>query len=86
VDAPLTVTVYPGADGSFLHYEDAGNGFAYKKGEWMGLDLAWADARKTLSVRLARGSKFLGKRELEVKVGKATKRATFDGRAMQVRM
>jgi tRNA(Ser,Leu) C12 N-acetylase TAN1 len=52
----------------------------------MGLDLAWADARKTLSVRLARGSKFLGKRELEVKVGKATKRATFDGRAMQVRM
>jgi alpha-glucosidase/alpha-D-xyloside xylohydrolase len=86
VDAPLTVTVYPGADGSFLHYEDAGNGFAYKKGEWMGLDLAWADARKTLSVRLARGSKFLGKRELEVKVGKATKRATFDGRAIQVRM
>jgi alpha-glucosidase/alpha-D-xyloside xylohydrolase len=86
VDAPLTVTIYPGADGSFQHYEDAGNGFAYKKGEWMGLDLAWTDARKTLSVRLARGSKLLGKRELEIKMGKATKQATFDGRVIQVKL
>jgi alpha-glucosidase/alpha-D-xyloside xylohydrolase len=85
IDAPLTVTVYPGADGSFLHYEDAGNGFAYKKGEWMGIEMAWADARKTLSVRLAKGSKMLGGRELEVKMGKTSKRATFDGRTIQVR-
>jgi alpha-glucosidase/alpha-D-xyloside xylohydrolase len=85
VDAPLTVTVYPGADGSFLHYEDAGNGFAFKKGEWMGLDLAWADARKMLSVQLSRGAKMLGNRELEIKLGKATKRMTFDGRAIQVK-
>jgi len=85
IDAPLTVTVYPGADGSFLHYEDSGNGFAYKKGEWMGMDLSWSDARKTLTVGLARGSKLLGKRELEVKMGKVSKRATFEGRAVQVR-
>jgi alpha-glucosidase/alpha-D-xyloside xylohydrolase len=85
VDGPLTVAVYPGADGSFLHYEDEGNGFAYRKGEWMGLDLAWADARKTLSVRLARGSKVMGRRELEVKMGDATKRVAFEGRPVQVR-
>ncbi|HTS63691.1 MAG TPA: TIM-barrel domain-containing protein [Candidatus Acidoferrales bacterium] len=85
VDAPLTVSVYPGADGGFLHYEDAGNGFAYRKGEWMGMELSWADARKTLSVRLARGSKVLAKRELQVKMGEATRRAVFDGRALQIR-
>ena len=85
VDAPVTLTVYPGADGSFLHYEDDGATFDYRKGEWMGLDLAWADARKTLSIRLARGSKVLGKRDLEVKLGSATKRVVFDGRPLQVR-
>jgi alpha-glucosidase (family GH31 glycosyl hydrolase) len=85
IDAPLTVTVYPGADGAFLHYEDAGNGFAYKTGEWMGMAMSWADAGKTLTVRLAQGSKVLGKRELEVKVGKATKRAAFEGRTVQVK-
>jgi alpha-glucosidase (family GH31 glycosyl hydrolase) len=85
VDAPLTVTVYPGADGSFLHYEDDGATFDYRKGEWMGLELAWADARKTLTVRLARGSKLLARRELEVKLGAAAKRATFEGRPLQVR-
>jgi alpha-glucosidase/alpha-D-xyloside xylohydrolase len=85
VDAPLTLTVYPGADGSFLHYEDEGNGFAYRNGEWMGLDLAWSDARKTLSIRLSRGSKVLDKRDLEIKVGTSTKRAVFDGRPLQVR-
>ena len=85
VDAPLTLTVYPGADGSFLHYEDEGNGFAYRRGEWMGLDLAWSDARKTLSVRLARGSKLLGRRDLEVKMGSSAKRLTFEGRPLQVR-
>jgi alpha-glucosidase/alpha-D-xyloside xylohydrolase len=86
VDAPVTLTVYPGADGTFLHYEDEGNGFGYRKGEWMGLDLQWADASRTLTIRLARGSKLLAKRDLEVKVGSTTKRATFEGRPLQVRL
>jgi len=86
VEGPLTLTVYPGADGTFAYYEDSGNGFAHRNGEWMGLDLAWSDARKTLSVRLARGSKLLGgRRNLEVKMGAATRQAVFEGRALQVR-
>ncbi|HTP32784.1 MAG TPA: TIM-barrel domain-containing protein, partial [Candidatus Acidoferrales bacterium] len=85
VEGPLTITVYPGADGTFLHYEDAGNGFAYRQGEWMGMEMAWADARRTLSIRLARGSKLLAKRDLEVKVAGAARRALFDGRPLQLR-
>jgi alpha-glucosidase (family GH31 glycosyl hydrolase) len=84
VDGPTTVTVYPGANGTFLHYEDDGSSFNYRKGEWMGLQMAWNDARKALSVKLASGSKLLGKRELEVKMGSATKKAGFEGRAVEV--
>ena len=43
VDAPLSVVVYPGADGIFLLYEDDGRSFAYRKGAWMGLEMAWRD-------------------------------------------
>ncbi len=85
MDGPIAVTVYPGANGAFLLYEDDGSSFNYRQGEWMGLQMAWNDARKTLSVKLAGGSKLLGKRELEVKMGSATKRLSFEGRAVEVR-
>ncbi|MEO8369365.1 MAG: TIM-barrel domain-containing protein [Candidatus Solibacter sp.] len=85
VEGPTTVTVYPGANGAFLMYEDDGASFAHRKGEWMGMQMAWNNARKTLSVRLANGSKLLGKRDLEVKMGSAVKKASFEGRAVEVR-
>ena len=37
VDGPLTVTVYPGADGSFELFEDDGRSFEYRRGDWMGI-------------------------------------------------
>ena len=85
VDGPITVTVYPGANGAFLLYEDDGSSFNYRRGEWMGMQMAWNDARKALSVKLASGGKVLGKRELEVKMGSATRRVSFEGRAVEVR-
>jgi len=85
VDGPTSVTVYPGANGAFLMYEDDGTSFAHRKGEWMGMQMAWNDSRKALSVRLANGSKLLGKRDLEVKLGSAVKKASFDGRPLEVR-
>jgi alpha-glucosidase/alpha-D-xyloside xylohydrolase len=87
VDGPLDISVYPGADGSFLHYEDDGSSFNFRKGEWMGLAMSWNDARKAFTVRLAAGSRMLapGKQELRVKVGDATKSAVFDGHNLEVR-
>jgi len=82
---PTEVRVYPGANGSFLLYEDDGRTFDFRKGEWMGIDLAWNDQRRTLSARLARGSKLLGQRELEVTLGSTSKRVVFEGRAIEVR-
>jgi len=87
VEGPLDICVYPGADGSFLFYEDDGSSFNYRKGEWMGIQMAWNDARKSLTLRLAAGSKMLvpARREIRVKMRDATKTAVFDGHTLEVR-
>jgi alpha-glucosidase/alpha-D-xyloside xylohydrolase len=56
-DAPLTLRVYPGADGRFRLYEDDGVSFAYRSGDWMGIDLSWDDRGRRLTLQLADGSR-----------------------------
>jgi alpha-glucosidase (family GH31 glycosyl hydrolase) len=88
VEAPLEILVYPGADGSFLLYEDDGASFRYRGGEWMGIQMAWNDDRRTLALRLAPGSKMLppARRQIVVKAGAASQQAVFDGRRLEVRL
>ena len=45
VDQPDTIAIYPGADASFLLYEDDGKSFDYRKGAWTGVHMEWHDAR-----------------------------------------
>jgi len=87
VDAPLTITIYPGADGAFHLYEDDGKSFRYRRGEWMGIDLSWNDARRTLALQLAPASRMLPplRRDLVVKRGDTSRHVSFDGRPLQVR-
>ena len=82
-DAPITLNVYPGADGTFDLYEDDGRSFAYKRGEWTGLSLKWSDAPRRLRVTLTPGSRPPAKpRELVLRVvghsGTASARYTGD--------
>ena len=86
VDAPLSVTIYPGADGSFLLYEDDGRSFNYRKGEWLGINMTWNDARRTLKLHLAEGSHMLPplRRNIEVQVGQTTRQIMFEGRPIEV--
>ncbi|MGA7412835.1 MAG: TIM-barrel domain-containing protein, partial [Bryobacteraceae bacterium] len=53
VDAPLTLSIYPGADGQFSLYEDDGKTFDYRNGEFTQIDISWNDRRRRLSLRLA---------------------------------
>jgi alpha-glucosidase/alpha-D-xyloside xylohydrolase len=87
VDGPLDISVYPGADGSFLLYEDDGGSFNYRKGEWMGIEMAWNDTRKVLTLRLAAGSRMLppAKRDLRVKLGESSRSAVFEGKPLEMR-
>ena len=57
VDAPLSITVYPGADGAFTLYEDDGKTFAHKSGDFMRLAMTWNEASRRFAVALAPGSR-----------------------------
>ena len=90
VDGPLTLTVYPGADGAFTLYEDDGATLDYQRGEFTKIKINWNNARRTLSLRLANGAKMLSPQphKLEVRmVGeKATRQAVFAGRALEIKL
>jgi len=87
-DGPLTLTIYPGADGTFMLYEDDGRSFGYRKGMWMGIEMAWRDADRRLTLRLAPGSRLLppARRAVVVRVAgeKATRDVTFDGTPVEL--
>lgn len=85
---PLSVTVYPGANGSFLLYEDDGKSFDYRRGQWMGIQLAWNDARRVLDLRLSPGSRMMAPlhRAIEISCAQEKKSIVFDGHPMEVRL
>jgi len=89
VDAPLTLVVYPGADGRGSVYEDDGHSFAYQRGEWMRILAQWNDAQRTLRLRLAEGSRRLSPmpRRIEVRVTSEPSRAVvFDGSPLEIHL
>jgi alpha-glucosidase/alpha-D-xyloside xylohydrolase len=87
-DAPLIISVYPGADGAFEIYEDDGRSFDYRRGAWTGIKLSWADAAGRLTVELSPGSrKPAGAgRELQIRViGRpSTKSVRFTGARLSI--
>ncbi len=52
----LTVRVYPGADGDFTWYTDAGDSYAYEQGQRRVVRMHWNDAAQTLQLSAAEGS------------------------------
>jgi len=89
VDEPTTLRIYPGADGTFLLYDDDGRSYAYERGDWMGIDCRWNDARRTLTLDLADGSRLRPPaRAFRVEVsGRATTRdVSFAGRPVAVQI
>ena len=86
VDEALSLSIYPGADTSFLLYEDDGSSFNYRKGEWMGIQMAWNDTARKLHLQLASGSRMLppGRRAINVKLGDKTQSVTFEGKPIEI--
>lgn len=82
VDEPLSISIYPGADASFLLYEDDGISFNYRKGEWMGIEMTWSDSHKKLRLQLASGSGMLPpeSRPIRVQLGEVKRSAIFTGK------
>ena len=49
-DTPLEIHIWPGADGDFTLYEDAGDGYAYESGEFARIQMHWDDAAQKLRI------------------------------------
>jgi alpha-glucosidase/alpha-D-xyloside xylohydrolase len=47
-EEPVTLKVYPGADGRFSWYHDDGESFRYEAGEFVRIECRWDDAGQTL--------------------------------------
>jgi alpha-glucosidase (family GH31 glycosyl hydrolase) len=90
VDEPLSLQIYPGADGAFMMYEDDGVSFEHERGAWMGVDMRWTDRERRLELRLARGSRMLTStpRRITVRLvgAQTTRDVTFTGQPLQVRL
>ncbi len=52
---PLEIRIYPGRDGRFELYDDAGDGYGYEKGERATTRLTWNNAARTLSLGARQG-------------------------------
>ena len=52
----LEVRVYPGADGTFVLYEDEGDSYNYEKGIFSTITFRWNNARKTLTISERKGN------------------------------
>ena len=55
----LEIRVYPGADGSFVLYEDEGDGYNYEKGAYSTITFSWNDKARKLTIGVRKGD-FLG--------------------------
>jgi alpha-glucosidase/alpha-D-xyloside xylohydrolase len=90
VDGPLSLVIYPGADGTFSLYEDDGRSFDYRKGAWMGMDIAWSNSTRRLTLNLAPGSRMLSpaRRNIDVRIAgeKTVKPVVFEGKTVDVRL
>ncbi len=85
VDEPLTLTVYPGADGFGSVYEDDGKSFNFRKGEYTRIEVSWRDRERRIELRLAKGAQILGPpKAINVRVvGRPEIRSTvFGGRPL----
>lgn len=58
-DSPLTLTLFPGADGAGFLYQDDGESFDFRNGAFMRIVMEWNDSGRKLALRLASGARML---------------------------
>jgi alpha-glucosidase (family GH31 glycosyl hydrolase) len=89
VDGPLTLVVFPGADGTSELYDDDGVSFERQRGNYMRLLVRWEQARRTASLSLVPGSRLMGgPLAIDLLIAGDTRKQSvrFDGSALTVRL
>jgi alpha-glucosidase (family GH31 glycosyl hydrolase) len=81
---PVTLTVYPGADGTSSLYEDDGISYAYEKGEFTRTALLWDDKERTVTLRANRPG---AERKFNVSIaGSTSKQVSFAGNEAKIKL
>ena len=88
-DEPTQILLYPGADGEFSLFDDDGESFAYERGEYSLIHLAWDDANRTLHLRPGSG-KVVHPRTFLIRLNddfkNESKRIVFNNKALSIRL
>ena len=84
---PLTIRVYPGCDGRFVFYDDAGDGYGYEKGECARIEMLWDEKKRVFTAKAQQGA-YPGMPEARVLnifvAGDAMKTVTYTGEEVSV--
>jgi alpha-glucosidase/alpha-D-xyloside xylohydrolase len=88
VDEPLTLRVYPGADGNFALYEDDGESFRYRQGEFTRILCNWTDGDRQLTLRVDPKGKPAAERKIRVELAgaRSAKDVTLRGPVTEVKV
>jgi len=65
---PIELRIYPGADGKFELYQDAGDSYDYENGAHSTIPLHWSESTRTLTIGDREGSYPEMPRSMEIKV------------------
>jgi alpha-glucosidase/alpha-D-xyloside xylohydrolase len=89
-DAPMRVDIYPGGDCEYRLYEDDGVSFDYQNGQFTWTRFLWNDPLRECTIALEPGSTLASPaaREIELRVvpEEKTRRITFSGKTIAVRL
>ena len=85
-DAPITFTIYPGADASFRLYEDEGNNYNYESGAYSIIDFSWDDNKKRLTISNREGAfdGMVNERQFVIKLGDKEKSVVYNGKKTSI--
>ena len=79
---PIEILVFPGEDGEFTLYDDAGDGYGYERGESAAVSLRWKDASDELVLGKRTGT-YPGMPETRIfrvhRIGSAPQDIVYDG-------
>ncbi len=86
-DAPYEIRIYPGADAKFTLYDDDNETYNYEKGERATVDLAWNDAKRTLTIGPRQGSfpGMIAERQLNIVIAASDRNAGLEPGTVNVK-
>lgn len=86
----LEVKVYPGADGSFVFYEDEFDGYNFEKGKYSTIQFTWDDQNRVLTIgeREGKYNGMLESRKFNIKVAGSDKEqeVLYNGKSVTVKL